>query len=265
MVVSSRDGSPVPHCELRVTDAAQGQGRGGAAFSGAAGFQGRFAGGPAGGLGGIDGGFGRAGGSPQIDFGAGQPGGGGGRRPGSESTGSSIPEPAITDARGQFSLVVPHAGVWRLIATARGFRPQSYAAHDGFWAGVVVSAAAPETALRFPLAQDGIISGTVYDEAGEAVRKAQVRVERVQPATANVAQRMNNQAGFGTTDDRGSYEISGLAPGDYRLRVTAKAVVCHGAASGTTGCRALTHRWTSSIPRPGFPRRPTKTAQRWWL
>ena len=213
VVVNSRDGSPVAKCEVRVTDAALPQRR--AFGAGGGGFQGRF---PEG-IGGLIGDSG-SGGNRQGPFGGGQPGGAG--RRGGGDAGSSAPEPATTDAQGRFSIVVPHQGVWHLTATARGFRVQNYEPHDGFWEGVVVSAAAPETAVRFRLAADGTISGTVYDEAGEGVRKAEIRVWRVQPPMANTAQRPDVSAGFGLTDDRGQYEVSGLAPGEYRLRVTAR-------------------------------------------
>ena len=83
--------------------------------------------------------------------------------------------------------------------------------------------------LTFKMVPDGIISGIVFDEAGEPVRQAQVRAERVRVAGANEGLRQNGSAGTAMTDDRGRYEISPLTPGEYKLRVDARPWYATGA------------------------------------
>jgi hypothetical protein len=64
----------------------------------------------------------------------------------------------------------------------------------------------------------------VYDESGEPVAQAQVSAELVperDPGSPGAAVRPRI-AGAGQIDDLGRYEIGGLAPGSYRLRVQAR-------------------------------------------
>jgi hypothetical protein len=157
------------------------------------------------------------------------PGSGGGGRSGPQGgmRGGGMPTPppeAITDGSGKFTLELPHAGGWRLNASAHGFRTQNYDEHDDFFSAVVLTDAAPAFNLTFRLAPDAVLTGLIYDEAGEPVASALVVAEEIPPAVPGgsiVAQRPR-QAGAGQTDDRGRYEIGGLAPASYRLRVQAQ-------------------------------------------
>ena len=57
-----------------------------------------------------------------------------------------------------------------------------------------------------------VITGTVVDEYGEATAGTQVRVMRY---VMQGGRRTLQQAGTGSTDDRGIYRVYGLQPGDY--------------------------------------------------
>ena len=217
VAVSSRDGSPIPYCRLTATAVREnpeggrggrgGFGRGNADFG--PDFGGNFGGGP-GNLQGFEG--------PMRD--------GGGLRRGEPAE----PENStMADAQGHFSLTVPRAGAWRLVGTARGFRSQSYDQHDGFYSQIVLTDALPVYSLTFRMARDSVISGAVYDEAGEPVRQARVSAELVPVRVDGRPPVAARQAGGATTDDRGHYEMSGLAPGSYRVRVQAQPWYAAGA------------------------------------
>ena len=102
-------------------------------------------------------------------------GGGAGAEP------SASAEAVFSDARGHFTLSVPHGWVVRLTGTARGFLRQSYEQHENFSSLIAVTDVAPDVAITFRLQPEAVISGLVRDEAGEAVRGAQVRVQRMFP------------------------------------------------------------------------------------
>jgi hypothetical protein len=199
IVVSSRDGTPIPRCRLTVTES----GRTLPASMRESAFPGQF------------GGFGSR--PPQRRF--------NGAFGGASDEQNSV----LTDSSGHFNLTVPKAGMWRLTGQARGFRSQAFDEHDGFWSGVVLTSAAPAIDLIFRMTPDGLIAGVVFDEAGEPVRNAQVGVSPVRPRLDNQGQRRNGTVANGTTDDRGRYELTGLAPGNYKLRVTAHPWYASGA------------------------------------
>ncbi len=127
-----------------------------------------------------------------------------------------------SDEHGRFSISVPSAGMWRLTASARGFVTQAYEEHENFWSAVVLTAASPSAELRFRLSPEASIAGMVVDEAGEAVRDAQVSLQLVPPPTPGGPQAIGETRGFAQTDDRGRYEFDNLNPGSYRVRVQAR-------------------------------------------
>jgi hypothetical protein len=211
VVLNSRDGTPVPHC--RITATASGQpapqrdtsqpdrpGRAQGGFPG-------FGPGSGAGLGGLRG---------QVEGRVAPP------RFGNEAAAGDQPDSVLTDSRGRFVLTVRSAGMWRLTGEARGFRTQAYEEHENFWAGIALTPAVPEINLTFRMTPDAVISGIVFDEAGEPVRNAQVAVAPVRPAVQNQNTRRIAMAANAQTDDRGRYELTGLNPGEYKLKVDAR-------------------------------------------
>lgn len=129
---------------------------------------------------------------------------------------------ADTDDQGHFILPLPAAGMWDLTAEARGFVRQGYQQHQEFTTGVVLTNTAPTMDVRFALQPNGEITGIVTDEAGEAVRNAQVSLMRVLASTPGRTEPPTVRASFATTDDRGMYEFDDLAPGNYKVCVQAQ-------------------------------------------
>jgi len=126
------------------------------------------------------------------------------------------------DDRGHFSIKVPSAGRWQITATARAFRTQSYDQHDEFSSAIVLTAAIPTHDLVFKLDPDALLTGVVLDEAGEPVRRATVQIIADRSSTSVLQQPSGRGRLTSITDDRGRYEISGLAPGEYRIAVQAQ-------------------------------------------
>src|SRR5215475_12409792 len=135
--------------------------------------------------------------------------------------------PALTesfdaDAQGRFSIPLPSAGAWHLIASAPGYVSQAYDQHENFSSAVVLTRSAPSINLVFRLPPEASIGGAVLDEAGEAVRNARVGLliqQALGPGQRTVPFQVRS---FTQTDDRGEYEFANLPPGKYRILVEAK-------------------------------------------
>lgn len=126
------------------------------------------------------------------------------------------------DERGHFSIPVHSAGAWRLIAAARGFVSQAYDEHQQFSSAIVLTAAAPTVDLRFQLAPEAVITGTVLDEAGEPVRNAKLSLLAVPPAGPDPRPAPTSTRASAQTDDRGIYEFPNIVPGDYQIMLQAQ-------------------------------------------
>ncbi len=200
--VNARDGSPVPYCRIfawpapNATAAASGGKASSAQDNSGPGLR---AGGP-----------GRGGGAPF-------PGRGGGRF---GINAENAPR-TVADVSGHFTLELPGAGAWAVAGEARGFRSQTFEQHDDFSSAVILTESSPLYSLSLHLQPDSLLSGLVLDEAGEPVESAQVVAELVPEQTPGSPPSEPRRSGFAQTDDRGRYEISGMEPGTYRLRVQA--------------------------------------------
>jgi Carboxypeptidase regulatory-like domain len=148
------------------------------------------------------------------------------------------------DAQGRFLLTVPSAGSWRVTASARGFVSADYDQHEQFSSAIVLTAEAPTEELEFRLSPEATITGRVIDEAGEAVRNAQIMLQTVPLQTPGGPQPAGNTRGATRTDDRGMYELANLPPGEYRLSVTAQPWY----AAGPQMTRAAAGASDSDIP-----------------
>jgi Carboxypeptidase regulatory-like domain len=140
----------------------------------------------------------------------------GGRQFGGQATG------ADTDQSGHFTLTLPSAGAWRLVATAPSYTTEAYEEHDGYSSAVVVTDQAPTYDLTFKLLPEASLTGTVLDEANEAVRNAQVRLFTVPPPSPDGTPVPMSGRGVTMTDDRGFYEFDNLPAGNYRVSVDAR-------------------------------------------
>jgi uncharacterized GH25 family protein len=142
--------------------------------------------------------------------------------PGGQRRTSGPEQQTVTDDRGHFTLFVISAGAWSLRASATGYLTQAYDEHELYSTTVVLTYKAPTYNLVYHLTPEAAITGVVLDEAGEPVRQAHIAAYSLPSLlTDSTAGIFNSRSFQGNTDDRGHYEIAGLAPGNYRLSVQA--------------------------------------------
>jgi protocatechuate 3,4-dioxygenase beta subunit len=139
---------------------------------------------------------------------------------GAELRGRSV----ITDELGRFAFTALPAGRYSLSASKPGFVNVSYGQRrpgPGRPGTPIQLGDGQNLQVQLQLPRGGVITGTVLDEHGEAIPGTPVRVLRF--ATQS-GQRTLQQAGTGSTDDRGIYRIYGLQPGDYIVAATPRNV-----------------------------------------
>jgi protocatechuate 3,4-dioxygenase beta subunit len=161
-----------------------------------------------------------------------------------------------TDEQGHFSITLPSAGSWHLTASARGYVTQAYDAHQNFSSAVVLSAESPTIDLRFRLSPEATVTGVVLDEAGEAVRNAQITLHNVPPPSPGGPQAPGGTRANAQTDDRGRYELTSLSPGGYRLTVQARpwyATVSQQGGQASGGATPLDPSLDVAYPLTWFP------------
>ena len=122
-----------------------------------------------------------------------------------------------TDGRFQFEGLV--AGKYLLTGTSRGFSPQSFDEHFGYSTAIAVGPDLESGNLVFRLRPDASITGTVTDEAGEAVRNAQVMLFREGKETGEDQIIQGQQM---ATNDLGHYLFGHLVRGTYFVVIAAQ-------------------------------------------
>jgi hypothetical protein len=143
-------------------------------------------------------------------------------RRGTEAAQGNESDSVECDTSGRFAIAVSSAGAWRLTATGPGFRRQAYEQHDGFSSAVVLTNSTPTVDLIFKVLPNAEVEGTVLDEAGEAVRNANVTLLAFRHPGPDLRQPPPQTLGMSITDDRGHYDFADLAPGDYLISLHAR-------------------------------------------
>src|ERR1700678_3096600 len=120
---------------------------------------------------------------------------------------------------GQFDFGGVRTGKYALSAARRGYLIQSYQQHESFSTAIAVGPDLESENLIFNLMPQAIFYGTVTDEAGEPVRRAQVRLYEDRDLDGI---RSTQEVQTVITDDRGMYEIPNITPANYFLSVSAQ-------------------------------------------
>jgi hypothetical protein len=120
---------------------------------------------------------------------------------------------------GQFDFGGVRPGKYALSAAKRGYLTQSYQQHESFSTAIAVGPELESENLIFNLMPQAIFYGTVTDEAGEPVRRAQVRLYEDRDLDGI---RSTQELQTVITDDRGMYEIPNITPANYFLSVSAQ-------------------------------------------
>jgi hypothetical protein len=128
----------------------------------------------------------------------------------------------MTDDAGLFEFAELPTGRFTLTASKEGFINISYGQRRPLQPGTPISLQPGEELLGLDirLPRGGVVSGRIYDETGEPMVGATVRLMRYQYAQGA---RTLMPAGTGRTDDRGQYRIWGLNPGDYYVSAAPSA------------------------------------------
>lgn len=121
----------------------------------------------------------------------------------------------MTDANGAFTFLALPAGRYNLSASKPGHVSVSYGQRRpgaGRPGTPIQLADGQKLQVNLQIPRGGVITGAVVDENGEAIPGTPVRALRY---VMQSGQRVLQQGGSGTTDDRGVYRIYGLQPGEY--------------------------------------------------
>jgi hypothetical protein len=119
-----------------------------------------------------------------------------------------------TDADGRFEIKELLGGRYTLSVSKAGYVTMSYGQRRPDQPGTVLEILEGQLVekIEFSLPRGGVITGTVLDEFGEPIAGAQVSALRFRYVNGG---RRLTPSGNGSTDDRGTFRIYGLVPGDY--------------------------------------------------
>jgi Carboxypeptidase regulatory-like domain len=123
------------------------------------------------------------------------------------------------DGEGRFAFEGLEAGKYAVNATAAGYVREGFNQHGSFSTAMVVGPGLDAEHMVFRLHRQAVITGTVTDEHGEAVRKASVMLFREQRGPGKGKARIAAQM---QTDDLGGYRFAHLEAGKYYVAVTAQ-------------------------------------------
>ena len=125
----------------------------------------------------------------------------------------------ITDSDGAFAFTNLPAGKYSLSAARRGFIESQFEQHENFSTAIVTGGDADSELLVFRLTPQAVLTGHIFDESGDPVRKATVSLFR---QDQNTGVSLVRRIGTSRTDDRGTYEFPELRAGTYFLSANAK-------------------------------------------
>ena len=141
---------------------------------------------------------------------------------------------ALTDDDGLFELTELPEGRYTLTAGKTGFITLSYGQRRPLQAGIPIQVSDGQqlTGLDFRLPRGSVIAGHVYDESGDPLPGAGVRVMRYEYAQGT---RQLVPVGTAQSDDLGGYRVWGLTPGDYYVSAVTSNFGGRGFAGGGPG------------------------------
>jgi large repetitive protein len=127
----------------------------------------------------------------------------------------------LTDDSGVFEITELPPGRYTLAVSKTGFVTLSYGQRRPLQAGTPLQLAEGQemSGIDFRLPRGSVIAGHVFDETGEPMPGATIRVLRYQYTQG---ERQLAPAGTAQSDDQGAYRVWGLNPGDYYVSAVAR-------------------------------------------
>jgi Carboxypeptidase regulatory-like domain len=140
----------------------------------------------------------------------------------------------LTDENGAFDFSELPGGRYTVNASKSGFVALSYGQRRPLQAGTPLQLGDGQQlkGVDFQLPRGSVIGGRITDEDGEPMAGVMVRVMRYQYLQGD---RRLAPAGSGQTDDRGTYRVWGLMPGDYYVNAVARVSLPAGGRGGRGG------------------------------
>jgi hypothetical protein len=131
--------------------------------------------------------------------------------------GTALAQFATTDAEGRFELRRLAAGKWLLAASRSGYVTQRLGQRYAFQVvnPIELADGARFTGANFTLPRAGVITGRIYDDAGEPL--AGIRVDALRSQVVDGQRQLSTTRLNDLSDDTGAYRIYGLPPGDYYI------------------------------------------------
>ena len=135
--------------------------------------------------------------------------------------GTSGPGQVVTDDNGRFAFSSLPPGRYSLAAEKPAYVRSAYGARRPGRPGTQIQIASGQ---QFPvtlrIARGAVVTGVVADPQGEPMSSARVGLMMYTYSPQN-GERTLQQTGFSaTSDDKGTYRIYGITPGDYIVRLT---------------------------------------------
>jgi hypothetical protein len=131
-----------------------------------------------------------------------------------------------TDPRGSFEIKDLPAGRYSINASKAGYVSMSFGQRraDQMGGGTILDVLDGQVVekINFALPRGGVIAGRIVDEFGEPIAGVQVSAMRSQFMRGT--RRMMPAGPGDNTDDTGAYRIYGLAPGEYLISGTFRAM-----------------------------------------
>ena len=137
----------------------------------------------------------------------------------------------LTDETGGFDFTDLPAGRYTVNASKSGFVGLSFGQRRPLQAGTPLQLGDGQQlkGVDFQLPRGSVIGGRIMDEDGEPMAGVMVRVMRYQYLQGD---RRLTPAGSGQTDDRGTFRVWGLMPGDYYVNAIARIALPGGRGGG---------------------------------
>jgi uncharacterized protein (DUF2141 family) len=127
----------------------------------------------------------------------------------------------VTDDAGRFRFTALQAGRYTLTATRPGYVNGTYGATRPGRTGTPIELGTGQqlTDAKIKLARGAVITGTIFDQNNDPLPAARISLMRYVYSAQSGERTLQPRGGSASTDDRGTYRIYGIAPGEYLVRL----------------------------------------------